>query len=60
MISLLVVAALLGFAVYKDFLFVDFQFQIGSFVWGRRLGVKRRGSVTQKVTPVDLDTTPRY
>lgn len=42
----LAIILILAVLVYRGYLFVDFQFQVGSFVRGKRLGIKRRsGSV---------------
>lgn len=54
MLSLIIVTALLAGAVYKGYLFIDFQIQVGKFTWGRRLGVKRRPVATLPVTKAEL------
>jgi hypothetical protein len=46
MILTSVVILAIAVLVYSGYLFIDFQFQVGSFIWGKRLGIKRRsGSV---------------
>lgn len=51
MLFTLVLVAALGFAIYRGYLFVDFQFQVGSFIWGKRLGTKRRSGITVVTAP---------
>lgn len=45
MLFTLVLIVLLAFAIARGYLFVDFQIQVGSFIWGKRLGTKRRSGV---------------
>lgn len=45
MLFTLVLIVLLAFAISRGYLFVDFQIQVGSFIWGKRLGIKRRSGL---------------
>lgn len=53
MLTLLVIAALLILGIRSGVVFLDIQLQYNSFIWGKRLGVKRVGAKrrSDSVTP---------
>lgn len=42
LIIAIAVFAAIVFLFRKDYIFLDFQIQVSSFIWGKRFGVKRK------------------